>query len=68
MLRSLLKEPLLHFAALAALIFAAHAALAPASEGVRPESIAISAAKVEQLRDLFVQTWKRPPSTEELGV
>lgn len=65
MLKRLYKEPLLHFLALALAIFAAHGLLGDG--GARaPDSIVVTAPKVEQMATLFARTWHRAPSPDEL--
>ena len=66
MLRRLLREPLAHFAALALVIFAAYAVLAPPAQQAPAGSIVVSAGKIEQMAAIFARTWQRPPSPEEL--
>ena len=66
MLRRLLREPLAHFAALALVIFAAYAVLAPPAQQAPVGSIVVSAGKIEQMAAIFARTWQRPPSPEEL--
>jgi hypothetical protein len=66
LLRRLLREPLAHFAALALLIFAAYAVLAPPAQQAPAGSIVVSAGKIEQMAAIFARTWQRPPSPEEL--
>jgi PPIC-type PPIASE domain len=65
LVRKFLREPLVHFLALGALVFlvfhfAANSGDAPAG------SIVVSAAKLEQLSIGFTRTWHRPPSQKEL--
>jgi hypothetical protein len=62
----LLREPLAHFAALALVIFAAYAVLAPPAQQAPVGSIVVSAGKIEQMAAIFARTWQRPPSPEEL--
>ena len=64
LLRRLLKEPLLHFLALALLIFPAYHLL-NRGEMEKPQSIVVTAAKIEQLAAIFTKTWQRPPTAEE---
>ncbi len=66
MFRKLLKEPLLHFAVLALMIFAAYGVLTPRSAARPDDSIVVSVARIEQMAAVFAQTWQRPPSKEEL--
>jgi parvulin-like peptidyl-prolyl isomerase len=66
LVRTFLKEPLLHFAVLALLIFTAYGFLTPRSQ-VRPvSSIVVTTAKIEQMATVFSKTWQRPPSDDEL--
>lgn len=66
MLRRLLREPLVHFAALAILIFAAYAVLASPAQQTPAGSIVVSSGKIEQMAAIFARTFQRPPSPEEL--
>ena len=66
MLRRLLREPLVHFAALALLIFAAYAVVATPAQQAPAGSIVVSAGKIEQMAAIFARTFQRPPSPEEL--
>jgi parvulin-like peptidyl-prolyl cis-trans isomerase-like protein len=66
MLRRLLAEPLIHFLALALVIFAAYHALAPAAEGRGSGRIVVSVGKIEQIAARFAQVWQRPPGPREL--
>jgi len=63
-IRSLIREPLLHFALLGGAIFAAYAAFAP----VKPESsrIVITGSQIASIDAQFHNTWQRSPTREEL--
>jgi hypothetical protein len=64
-LRKILREPLLHFVVLGAGLFALFGMVRePADEG--PDRIVVSAAKIQNLAQLFEQAWRRPPSQAEL--
>jgi PPIC-type PPIASE domain len=59
-----LREPLLHFLLLGALLFVIYGRIAPADkEGQR---IVVNAALIEDLARQFQTTWMRPPTTQEL--
>lgn len=58
-----LKEPLIHFLALGALVFFAYDFLAGA--GQAPDEIYISRGKQENLLNTFGRTWRRPPTPAE---
>jgi hypothetical protein len=61
----LLREPLLQFLALGAMLFALHGLVGkPSAEA--PEKIVVSASHVANLADGFARTWRRQPSEKEL--
>ena len=61
----LLREPLLQFLVLGAILFALYSLVD--KRGVEaPEKIVVSAARIANLADGFSRTWRRPPSKEEL--
>jgi hypothetical protein len=64
----LLREPLLQFLALGALVFALHAAVSSDYESTGPKRITVTAADVEQMKVLWEKQWQRPPTAEELRV
>jgi hypothetical protein len=61
----LLREPLLQFLALGAMLFALYG-LAGKRSAEAPEKIVVSASQVANLGDAFVRTWRRPPNEQEL--
>ncbi len=63
--RKVLREPLVHFLALALLIFVAYGILIR-SDTTAPGRIVITQAKIEQIAGLFARTWQRPPTPAEL--
>ena len=65
MLRYLFKEPLVHFLALAVVIFGAYGVL-NRSDSVTAGRIAVTQARIEQMASLFARTWQRPPTPSEL--
>jgi len=62
-LPSLLRQPLLHFLAIGAVIFLLFDVLG--EEGEAPP-IVVTEGRVEQLAEAFRRTWQRPPTLEEL--
>jgi hypothetical protein len=60
-----LREPLLQFLALGAVLFALYG-LAGKRGVEAPEKIVVSASQVANLGDAFVRTWRRPPNEQEL--
>lgn len=65
LLKRLLTEPLFHFLALALVIFAGYSILAPTGPE-KPDSIVVTAPKIEQLASVFAKTMQRQPSVDEL--
>lgn len=65
MIGRLLKEPLVHFLALALGIFALYGALNRTGEP-RADEIVVTGAKIEQLAGLFAKTRQRAPTATEL--
>src|SRR3569623_2083479 len=65
MIGRFLREPLLHFLALGALIFAANAILHPA-KGDDSHRIAIGKADIEPVRTLYTQQWGVPPADSDM--
>lgn len=64
-MRRLLREPLLHFLILGALLFALYGSL---HRGMfdAPDVIVLSRAKLESLALQFTQVWQRPPTPAEV--
>jgi hypothetical protein len=63
-MKRILKEPLVHFLVLGALLFAGYGLLnrngAPA-----PGRIVVSQGQLVSMREAFIRTWQRPPTHEE---
>jgi hypothetical protein len=64
-LTALLREPLLHFAVLGSVLFAAYAAL-ERDRSELPGAIVVSRGQIEHLATGFARVWLRPPTAEEL--
>jgi hypothetical protein len=62
----LLKEPLLHFLLLGALLFAVSGATGPGDSGASDRQIVVSEGRIAQLAEIFGKTWQRPPTADEL--
>lgn len=64
-LRRLVSEPLVHFFAIALLLFALYDGL---NEDARVDgaAIVVDAERLGALREAFLRTWQRPPSEEEM--
>lgn len=65
MIARLLREPLLQFVALGALLFALHGFVGKRSANA-PDKIVVSASRIANLGDGFSRIWRRPPSEQEL--
>jgi hypothetical protein len=61
----LLREPLLQFLALGAMLFALYGFVGKQSADA-PEKIVVSASRIANLGEGFARTWRRPPSEQEL--
>jgi hypothetical protein len=66
MLRSLLREPLVHFLLLGAALFLLDAWLRPAAAPAANTEIVVSEARIRSLAQNFRRSWQRPPTQEEL--
>jgi len=67
-MKRLLREPLVHFLLLGALLFAGYAYFDRGRGGVEPpKQIQLSLDNIAQLAMLFQSQWKRDPTPEELG-
>jgi PPIC-type PPIASE domain len=66
MLRSLLREPLVHFLLLGAVLFALDTWFRVPSDAAGGGEIVVSEARVRSLAQNFRRTWQRPPSRAEL--
>lgn len=66
MLKSLLREPLVHFLLLGAALFLLDAWLRPATPTPGTREIVVSEARVRNLVQSFSRTWLRPPTPQEL--
>jgi hypothetical protein len=62
--KTLLREPLLHFLLLGALLFAA-SGLLNRQAGARPQEVVVTPGQIEHLLTTFSRTWQRPPTERE---
>jgi len=67
-MKRLLREPLVHFVMLGALLFALDAGLRPAATpgAAASTEIVVNEARIANLAQNFRRTWQRPPTREEL--
>ncbi len=64
--RRVIAEPFVQFLALGAIIFALFGAVDDRSASQNRETITVTSARIEQLRNGFVRVWSREPTGEEL--
>ena len=64
LVKNLVREPLVHFLLLGALIFAAFKFIS--YETIEPGKILITQGRIESLEIAFSRTWRRPPTASEL--
>jgi PPIC-type PPIASE domain len=62
--QNLVREPLVHFLLLGALIFGAFKLIS--RETIEPGKILITQGRIESLETAFSRTWRRPPTATEL--
>ncbi|WP_419695417.1 peptidyl-prolyl cis-trans isomerase [Mesorhizobium muleiense] len=60
----LLREPLLHFLIIGAVLFGVFH-LADAGDEAVPDEIVVSAGQIASMKAIFSQTWQRPPTAKE---
>ena len=66
MFRRVLKEPLFHFLLIGAGLFVVFGLVNDTSPGSADYRIVVSPGRIQQLENIFVKTWQRPPTAEEL--
>lgn len=66
MTKKLLREPLLHFLLIGALLFVVFGLARDGMTGRMDSQVIVSAGRIEQLENIFTKTWQRPPSPQEL--
>ena len=64
--RSLLKEPLVHFLLIGAALFLCFGLLDDKTPGGGDNQVVVTAGRIEQLANIFGKTWQRPPTADEL--
>jgi hypothetical protein len=66
LLKKLLREPLVHFLALGALLFALASVTGRGGAAPADDRIEVTAEDVRWLRTTFARTWMRPPTAAEM--
>lgn len=62
----ILKEPLLHFVLIGALLFALYQHFVPQAAEPGETEVVVPPGRILQLSSIFQKTWQRPPTHEEL--
>jgi peptidyl-prolyl cis-trans isomerase C len=65
-MKSILREPLLHFLMLGALFFLIYLWVNPPAKSAAPNQIQVSQNDLDRMVQLFQKQWQRPPTQEEL--
>ena len=68
LIKRLLREPLLHFMLLGAVLFVGYAYLEPDAEAESSYEIALTLEELAQLKMLYESQWRRSPTPEEFSV
>jgi len=63
-MRRILREPLVHFLALGALMFALYAVVADRNRD--PDAIVVGQGQVDMMAAVFERTWQRAPTADEM--
>jgi hypothetical protein len=66
-MKRILREPLVHFLLLGAVLFIAYGLVSKPGSSDRPGKIIVTQGQIDQLASGFAKTWQRPPTTEELS-
>ncbi|MEM7192310.1 MAG: peptidylprolyl isomerase [Pseudomonadota bacterium] len=62
----LVREPLLHFVMIGAVVFALYAAFSADDDDVTRDRIVVTDGRLQQLAQIFTKTWQRPPTPQEM--
>ena len=65
-MRKFLREPLLHFLLIGAVLFIVFGIVNDNRPGDTENRIVVSAGRIQQLSIIFAKTWQRPPTADEL--
>jgi len=65
-MKKLFQEPLLHFLLIGGALFAIYAIMNLTKPANTDRRIMVSAGRIKQLTNIFVKTWQRSPTPEEL--
>jgi hypothetical protein len=65
-MKKLIQEPLIHFLLVGGALFALYAIKNPPMQLDSDRRIVVTSGRIEQLANIFIKTWQRPPTPEEL--
>jgi hypothetical protein len=64
--KRVLREPLLHFLLIGVALFLVYGLVDDRNLGTLDNKVVVSAGRIEQLENIFIKTWQRPPTANEL--
>lgn len=65
-MHKILRDPLVHFLALGAILFTAYSVINPSENLAASNQIQITKGDIERFEQLYRKLWQRPPTQEEL--
>lgn len=65
-MHKILRDPLVHFLALGAILFTAYSVINPSENRAASNQIQITKGDIERFEQLYRKLWQRPPTQEEL--
>jgi hypothetical protein len=66
LLSKIIREPLVHFVIIGAAVFGLYALMAGDGREGAKDKIVVTEGRVQQLAQVFIKTWQRPPTRQEL--
>ena len=66
-MKTFVREPLVHFLLLGAVLFIAYGLLSKPGSSDGPGKITVTHGQIENLVSGFAKAWQRPPTSEELA-
>ena len=66
-MHKILRDPLVHFLALGAVMFAAYSLLNPVDDVAGSNQIRITSGDIARFEKIYQKLWQRPPTQQELA-
>jgi hypothetical protein len=66
-MKTIVREPLVHFLLLGAVLFIAYGLVSKSGSSDGPRKITVTQGQIENLVSGFAKAWQRPPTSEELA-